>query len=259
MRVIHKQNEGINATRYYGVHIARGEWIAFCDDDDTMTSDALESLYRLHEGTDIVVGFATLPSECISTETTLEDFRRAQISGQGLPPTPWAKLYRRILLTEEVFDFPRNIDGAEDMIMNIRLIFKTQLKPHMLYKRIYHFRRNTASVSHVTKASIKREEAFYQALYNSIPTKEHSFYERQITYLKLNGLFPIAYSDSKSLAEKNYPYLAQLREDVIHCHYPLKFKERIVLYSRCRLLLKLTGFVELLHRFLKYHVSNLKK
>ena len=29
------------------------------------------------------------------------------------------------MMTEDVFDFPRDIDGEEDMIMNIRLIFKT--------------------------------------------------------------------------------------------------------------------------------------
>jgi glycosyltransferase involved in cell wall biosynthesis len=45
IRVIHKENEGINATRRCGVHEAKGEWVAFCDDDDTMVPDALESLY----------------------------------------------------------------------------------------------------------------------------------------------------------------------------------------------------------------------
>lgn len=45
IRVIHKENEGINATRRRGVHEAKGEWVAFCDDDDTMVPDALESLY----------------------------------------------------------------------------------------------------------------------------------------------------------------------------------------------------------------------
>lgn len=63
VRVVHKANEGINATRRRGVHEAKGEWGAFSDDDDTMTADALESLYALHDGTDIVCGFEVIPDK----------------------------------------------------------------------------------------------------------------------------------------------------------------------------------------------------
>ena len=42
VRVIHKQNEGINATRRRGVREAKGTWINFCDNDDSLPQDALE-------------------------------------------------------------------------------------------------------------------------------------------------------------------------------------------------------------------------
>jgi glycosyltransferase involved in cell wall biosynthesis len=60
VRVIHKENEGINATRRRGVHEAAGEWVAFCDDDDTMEPDALESMYALVGGGQRL--FQALPS-----------------------------------------------------------------------------------------------------------------------------------------------------------------------------------------------------
>lgn len=47
VRVIHKQNEGINATRRRGVLEANGTWINFCDNDDSLPQDALKKLYRL--------------------------------------------------------------------------------------------------------------------------------------------------------------------------------------------------------------------
>lgn len=59
VRVIHKKNEGINATRRRGVHETAGEWVAFCDDDDTMEPDALESMYALVGGRRL---FQALPS-----------------------------------------------------------------------------------------------------------------------------------------------------------------------------------------------------
>lgn len=117
VRVIHKENEGINATRRRGVHEAAGEWVAFCDDDDTLTPDAISSLYALHEETDIVAAFTVLP-DVRFTDPTLEQCRSALISARGISPTPWAKLYRRSLITPDVFNFPREIDGEEDMIMN---------------------------------------------------------------------------------------------------------------------------------------------
>lgn len=81
IRVIHKVNEGINRTRQRGAKEARAEWVTFSDDDDTMEPDALEKLYALREGTDIVVGFTVLPSVRLAADATIEDCRRAQISG----------------------------------------------------------------------------------------------------------------------------------------------------------------------------------
>lgn len=254
IRVIHKPNEGINRTRWRGVQEARAEWVTFSDDDDTMEPDALEKLYALRLGTDIVVGFTVLPSKRLGDNTTIEDCRRAQISGGGIPPTPWAKLYRRSLMTEDVFDFPRDIDGEEDMIMNIRLIFKTQLPPHFLYECIYHFRRNTASVSHTKKGSLEHEAAFYRELYNSIPQDQQLHYLPQIVGLKLNGLLPLAYSQTDAVADKQQPFIKTIEDDIKKCGYRLSLGERIVLRSRCKLLLRLTGFTELLHRFIGYRI-----
>lgn len=254
IRVIHKENEGINATRRRGVHEAKGEWVAFSDDDDTMVPDALESLYASVGGAEIVTSFSILPDKRLPEDADLDTCRRAFLYGE-LSPTPWAKLYKRELLTDDVFDFPREIDGEEDMIMNTRLFFKTQVAPRVLYKRVYNFRRNTASVSHTKKASVAHEEAFYRALYESIPEAERPKYMRQITFLKLNGLFPIAYSHPESLIDKQLPYLKQIAADAKTCGYRLSLKEWLLLHSGSKEVLKLTGFGELAMRSLKYRLK----
>ena len=168
VRVIHKQNEGINATRRRGVREANGMWINFCDNDDSLPQDALENLYCLTENTDIVIGFPDTPNYC--RELSLDDCRRNMITARLLPPSPWAKLYRHSLLTDDIFDFPREIDGEEDMIMNIRLMFKITRAPHICFKKVYNFRRNTASVSHTKKASLEHEEIFDKIRAISIPS-----------------------------------------------------------------------------------------
>lgn len=254
IRVIHKENEGINATRRRGVHEANGEWIAFCDDDDTMEPDALECLYSLAEGAEIVTSFSILPDKRLPENADLDSCREAFLYGE-LSPTPWAKLYKKELLTDDVFDFPREIDGEEDMIMNTRLFFKTRVAPRVLYKHVYNFRRNTASVSHTKKSSIAHEEAFYHALYDSIPQAERTKYMRQITFLKLNGLFPIAYSSPDTLVDKQQPYIKRIMEDAKDCGYHLSLKEWIVLRSTSKTILKLTGLGELAMRSLKYRLK----
>lgn len=254
VRVIHKENEGINATRRRGVHEAKGEWVAFCDDDDTMEPDALYSMYSLTEGADIVTGFSILPDKRLPENAGLFSCRKAFLSGE-LSPTPWAKLYKRKLLTDDVFDFPREIDGEEDMIMNTRLFFKTNVPPKVLYRHVYNFRRNTASVSHTKKASVAHEEAFYRALYESIPEAERPKYMRQITFLKLNGLFPIVYRHPESLIDKQLPYLKQIAADAKTCGYRLSLKEWLLLHSGSKEVLELTGFGELAMRSLKYRLK----
>lgn len=254
LRVVHKANEGINATRRRGVHEAKGEWIAFSDDDDTMTTDALESLYALHEGTDIVCGFDLVPQKRLAADASIDDIRHAFLAGQ-LSVTPWAKLYRRSLLTDDMFDFPREIDGEEDMIMNTRLFFKTTVPPRILYKHVYNFRRNTASVSHTKRASVEHEEAFYKALYTSIPESIRQQFLPQITFLKLNGLFPIAFSQPESLVDKHQSYLKQIFDDAKACGYKMSLKEWMLMHATSKLILKLTGFAELVRRSVKYRLG----
>jgi glycosyltransferase involved in cell wall biosynthesis len=104
VRVIHKANAGVSAARNDGLDAARGEWIAFCDDDDFLAPGMLARLMevcRLND-CDIAQCRALKGSSAESLPTPppgevrvftgrgiLEDFyRRASI-------WVWDKLYRR--------------------------------------------------------------------------------------------------------------------------------------------------------------------
>lgn len=252
VKVYHQTNNGINATRKAGVKYATGEWVAFCDDDDSMPNDALELMFAQAESTDIVIGFPNNPIH--RTPLSLEDCRQSILGESKFPSCPWAKLIRRVLLTDEVFDFPREIDGEEDAIMNTRLLFKNNRAPHFVFKKVYNFRRNLLSVSHTKKASLDHEYAFYKAQNDSISEDDRSKYINSILRYKLNGLVSIAYNTPKDLSSK-HPHLIQIQQEVKQSKYKLTLQDWLILNVKNSMILKSVAFCVLVKRSIMYRMG----
>lgn len=59
VRVFHKENGGVSSARNVGLDNARGEWITFCDSDDTVMPEWIENFSELYIGNALVVqGFS---------------------------------------------------------------------------------------------------------------------------------------------------------------------------------------------------------
>lgn len=253
IRVIHKQNEGINATRKTGVMAAKGEWIAFCDDDDTMPDFALEHLYSLCQDTDVVIGFPDEPNQ--NKTLNLDKCRRNMITARLLPPAPWAKLYRREILSEWVFDFPRGIDGCEDMIMNLRIMFSIERAPHILYKKVYNFRRNAFSVSHTKKASLDYEYVFDLAREQSIPAELLDDYMKEICWSRINGINKVAYESPELVADGSHEFIKKTKAGVKKYGYRLNLQEWVLLNCRNKHIVKFAAFLRVFRNYLQYRLG----
>lgn len=253
IHVYHKPNEGINQTRKFGVKVAKGEWIAFSDQDDSMPVDALQQMWDKCEGTDLVIGFPDLPVH--RKALSLEECRENSITAKLFPPTPWAKLYRKTILSEDIFEFPKEIDGEEDMIMNIRIMFRLQRAPHFVFKKVYNFRRNLASVSHTKKTSLEHEELFDRVREKSIPTEELPKYMNQIIWSRLNGLIGPAHSEPNILCNKQHPYMLRIKEDIKTYGYHMNFFEWMLLNIRWPWLYKVFSFFLIVKNFIIYRLG----
>lgn len=251
--VVHQQNQGINKTRRNGVRNARGEWITFSDADDTLPQGALCKLWDKHDGTDLVISFSEEPIH--KKELTLDECKENSITGLLFPPTMWAKLYRKTLFKDYLFDFPRDIDGEEDMIINIRVIFGLQRPPHFVFERLYNYRRNAASISHTKRASLEHEDLFDRVRAQSIPANEMSHYMKAILQSRLNGLTGPAFSEPETLCDKQHPYMKRLHDDIKDFSYSMNVQEWMLLNIPYAWMYKAFSFLVLVKNSLRYRLG----
>lgn len=149
--IIRKLNEGVTAARRDGVKIAKGEWVTFVDGDDTLPEMALEALISsVNSNVNIVIGAHNLEYEngsynfCpnknlgrFNSKNYISIFLMGKIEG-----APWAKLFRRGILNDIIFDLPMDIKNKEDIIMNIRIAVLQKQDVIFIDKPVYNYLTN---------------------------------------------------------------------------------------------------------------------
>ncbi len=124
VRVIHKQNGGVSSARNAALDIARGEYIAFCDSDDTVEPDIYERLYKslVENEADIsVCGFSFIyPDKKISSDRgniinlDCEQALSGMLIGRHFEGHLWNKLFLRSLIGDIRMD--TDIHVYEDLL-----------------------------------------------------------------------------------------------------------------------------------------------
>lgn len=157
IRVIHQLNQGVTRARANGVAIARGEFVTFVDGDDTLFPHSLETLvYHANQTTDIILGKiqqrAGTLFECPPKgEMTPKEYQEVYVSNRNISQGPVARLLRRTLFTEGIFDnIPSDIILGEDDIMNLLLAYKIKGNVYSTDSVVYHYRVNSQSVTHTS-------------------------------------------------------------------------------------------------------------
>lgn len=134
VRVLHKPNGGVSSARNTGLDFALGEYVMFCDSDDTVASDWCEKLlaaqmkfpqrlpicnYYRKTADAITVNYNDLcraVGECIPP---IDMFYLYQLQLIGIP---WNKLYRREILLSKGIRFPEDLSLGEDLLFNLAYI-----------------------------------------------------------------------------------------------------------------------------------------
>lgn len=144
---------GVAAARNRGLALANGEYIAFCDDDDYLSPDAIERMVGEMAGVDMVVGsFRKFGEFKQYIQHAMQEMTRAEVAQYAMsnlkaPRTNqmlsgcWAKLYRRSLVTK----FPL-LTTAEDMAFNFDYLKRCE-RVLFIDSVVYHNRKRDGSLS----------------------------------------------------------------------------------------------------------------
>lgn len=150
IRVIHKPNEGVAATRNLGIESARGRYSIQIDADDWVEPTMLEELCDAAEskGADMVLcdyyidyaGRKPLrhiqqkPSEMTSSAVL------ADMLGAGrLRPYCWSRLVRHECYEKYGVVIPTDISHGEDFLLCLQLLRHAELKVAYVPKAFYHY------------------------------------------------------------------------------------------------------------------------
>ena len=144
IRVFHKANEGVSATREFGIKHAKGKYTIHCDSDDWVEPLMLEELYTKaeKENADYVIcdyfvdrgnrsfRINQKPAS-ISSHTVLSEIF------YKLGSSCWNKLIKRECYNENVH-FPENINFGEDLVINAQILMNNP-KIAYLPMAFYHY------------------------------------------------------------------------------------------------------------------------
>lgn len=229
IHVLHQENQGVTRARANGVNMAKGEWICFVDSDDTLPIFALEKMaHGIHENTDIIVGFLyEYPN--LPKEMKIEEYRKNCITAQLINSAPFPKLFRRNLFASPfILDIPRHITKGEDMLMNIRLAFATEKNVCLIPHKVYNYRIHNESCMQRFIPTTDYEHAYQIERRRSIPVQAYKQYQKYCIQSRLQALRQILKLNYSS-NWRSSDFVKELTNEIKETHYPLGWKDRVVL------------------------------
>lgn len=153
-----KKNSGQGAARRHGIQLASGDYITFCDSDDELPADAIETLYNLaiKSDSDVVSGnmemlyddgTTKLCSTGLPYGDDCEGVYKALLSRE-YTHTLCSKLFKKNLLQDYDYITIMNATNGEDGMLFYQVLLHINKATHT-NKVVYWYYQNAQSSTHV--------------------------------------------------------------------------------------------------------------
>ncbi len=163
--VMHKKNEGVAATRQFGLDHVRGEYTLFIDSDDYVAPSMLEKMYlsaRENNSDMVICDFKLIrrPSQIEYWNQQPASFNREDLIGAMFYfCTLWNKLIRTSCYRKQNIRFAEKVDAGEDQLFILRVLakndpFRVSYVGEALY--FYDLTQNENSISNTGVSAEKR-------------------------------------------------------------------------------------------------------
>ena len=161
---IHKENGGVSKARNIALDFATGEYICFCDSDDYIQKDYLETLYNalIETKSDCVScnctiigdfsekGKLTCKSQeyCIETSSKKEDFFKSCLSHEILIWAMWGRIFKKSIIDKNQIRVCETCaDFAEDLGFFLMYHSHCDKIVHINYAGYYYYQRNDSMMA----------------------------------------------------------------------------------------------------------------
>lgn len=139
VKVVHKTNGGVSSARNVGIETSIGEYVMFVDSDDSLEPNAVRLLFDIickkkdidfiasayydiySDGTKRIKQISENDTEILETELS-SYFAKHYL----LFTTPWAKLYKKKIISDNKLRFDETVKYGEDMIFNMQYLKHTR-------------------------------------------------------------------------------------------------------------------------------------
>lgn len=251
IKIFHKKNTGVSATRNLGIKNTIGDWVCFVDSDDTLESNYLQVFVNLlskYEADCYITSCKIISKEKVSSKVLEESFFNKtniyksiiKLREKTLLGVPWNKMFRVNIIKKYNIYFDESISSYEDEIFVLQY-FKYS-------KAIY-------------TSPIQTYNYYYSNNMESLSKK----YIEISTHFKIMDIIyelGLQFSQNKKFIEHlNYNYTSHLADSIgnlygIHLLY--KKGQRLTIIKLIKDRAQRKGFYNLLTKVLKKrHLYNL--
>lgn len=243
IKVIHKKNEGVTASRKLGVKIANGKWIGFVDADDWIEPHMYENLVKKAISYNVPLVCANYrrcyEDYCVKNEMNFNEgiydisennskfaslfIINTDTFDYGISPSIWDKLFDKDKIYTILKELNDEIVFAEDATIVYSYILKYK-KIFILNKIVYNYRlsNNNSCIHNFDEKKIKNIEMSIKFIERYL--RKNQNYDcniRQLFFLKI--FYYILYCPQKLEND--------LGDNILSLFGGISKKERIVLYG----------------------------